>query len=80
MGGDDSQKLLPRRGTYSSRGRSKPPAFSNINALAQRRLLRAVVPALLGLEVAISFRIDDLAQHRFRATQPRSGIGPQSAT
>lgn len=36
MGGDDSQKLLPRRGAYSSPGRSKPPAFSNINTLAQR--------------------------------------------
>ena len=36
MGGDDSQKLLPWRGAYSSPGRSKPPAFSNINTLAQR--------------------------------------------
>src|ERR1700719_3377978 len=33
---DDSQKLLPRRGAYSSPGRSKPPAFSNISTLAQR--------------------------------------------
>jgi hypothetical protein len=31
MGGDDSQKLLPWRGTYSSPGRSKPPAhYENI--------------------------------------------------
>ena len=36
MGGDESQKLLPWRGAYSSPGRSKPPAFSNINTLAQR--------------------------------------------
>jgi hypothetical protein len=26
MGGDDSQKLLPWRGSYSSPGRSEPPA------------------------------------------------------
>jgi hypothetical protein len=26
MGGDDSQKLLPWRGGYSSPGRGKPPA------------------------------------------------------
>ena len=36
MGGDDSQKLRPWRGAYSSPGHSKPPAFSNINTLAQR--------------------------------------------
>jgi hypothetical protein len=35
MGGDDSQKLLPWRGIYSSPGRSKPPALA-INTLAQR--------------------------------------------
>jgi hypothetical protein len=35
MGGDDSQKLLPWRGSYSSPGRSKPPALNNINTLAQ---------------------------------------------
>jgi len=29
MGGDDSQKLLPRRGAYSPPGRSKPPAFKH---------------------------------------------------
>ena len=29
MGGDDSQKLLPWRGIYSSPGRSKPPAQRN---------------------------------------------------
>jgi len=34
MGGDDSQKLLPWRGIYSSPGRSKPPALNNINTLA----------------------------------------------
>ena len=32
MGGDDSQKLLPWRGSYSSPGR-KPPAYSKINTL-----------------------------------------------
>ena len=36
MGGDDSQKLLPWRGAYSSPGRCKPPALRNINTLAQR--------------------------------------------
>jgi hypothetical protein len=35
MGGDDSQKLLPWRGAYSSPGR-KPPAHYRINTLAQR--------------------------------------------
>jgi hypothetical protein len=35
MGGDDSQKLRPWRGTYSSPGRSKPPALE-INTLSQR--------------------------------------------
>src|ERR1035437_9236246 len=29
MGGDDSQKLLPWRGTYSSPGRGRPPAHVN---------------------------------------------------
>ena len=37
MGGDDSQKLLPWRGSYSSPGRSKPPA---LQTLAQTHLLR----------------------------------------
>jgi hypothetical protein len=36
MGGDDSQKLLPRRGMYSSPGRRKPPAHCKINTLAKR--------------------------------------------
>ena len=27
MGGHDSQKLLPRSGSYSSPGRSKPPVL-----------------------------------------------------
>ena len=35
MGGDDSQKLLPRRGLHSSPGR-KPPAHCKINTLTQR--------------------------------------------
>jgi hypothetical protein len=35
MGGDDSQKLLPWRGAYSSPGRSKPPAPCRINTLTQ---------------------------------------------
>jgi hypothetical protein len=34
MGGDDSQKLLPWRGSYSSPGRSKP-GYGEINTLAQ---------------------------------------------
>jgi hypothetical protein len=34
MGGDDSQKLLPWRGAYSSPGRSKP-ALWQINTLPQ---------------------------------------------
>ena len=42
MGGDDSQKLLPWRGIYSSPGRSKPPVLE-INTLAQR----SSVPARL---------------------------------
>jgi hypothetical protein len=29
MGGDDSQKLLPWRGSYSSPGRDEPPALPN---------------------------------------------------
>src|SRR2546425_5804232 len=36
MGGDCSQKLLPRRGTHSSLGRSKRPAQCKINTLSQR--------------------------------------------
>ena len=39
MGGDDSRKLLPWRGAYSSPGRSKPPAFSIFNTLAQSNLV-----------------------------------------
>jgi hypothetical protein len=35
MGGDDSQKLMPRRGIYSSPGRSKPPAHSKINTVTK---------------------------------------------
>jgi hypothetical protein len=38
MGGDDSQKLLPRRGMHSSPGRSKP--------LVQRRIAQR--PSALG--------------------------------
>lgn len=34
MGGDDSQKLLPWRGAYSSPGRSKPVSLQ-INTLTQ---------------------------------------------
>ena len=33
MGGDHSQKLRPWRGAYSSPGRSKPPAHSEINTV-----------------------------------------------
>src|SRR5579871_2229885 len=33
MGGDDSQKLLPWRGTLSSPGRSRPPAHYEINTV-----------------------------------------------
>jgi len=33
MGGDHSQKLLPWRGTYSSPGRSKPPAHREITTV-----------------------------------------------
>jgi hypothetical protein len=36
MGGDNSQKVHPGGVPYSSLGRSKPPAFSNINTLAPR--------------------------------------------
>lgn len=35
MGGDDSQKLLPRRGIHSSPGRSKHPAHYRINTLTK---------------------------------------------
>ena len=33
MGGDDSQKLLPWRGTHSSPGHSRPPAYCKFNTL-----------------------------------------------
>jgi len=36
MGGDDSQKLLPWRGAYSSPGRSKPPAVDKITLYLKR--------------------------------------------
>src|SRR5713101_1863893 len=35
MGGDDSLKLRPWRGTYSSPGRSKPPDHSEINTVTE---------------------------------------------
>jgi hypothetical protein len=35
MGGDDSQKLRPWRGSYSSPGRSKPPDHSEINTVTE---------------------------------------------
>jgi hypothetical protein len=35
MGGYDSQKLRPWRGIHSSPGRSKPPAYDEINNLIQ---------------------------------------------
>jgi hypothetical protein len=47
MGGDDSQKLRPWRGTYSSPGRSKPPALE-INTLSQRSTAPAAFSAELG--------------------------------
>ena len=37
MGGDDSQKLTPWRGIYSSPGHSKPPAHSKINSNGKLR-------------------------------------------
>ena len=43
MGGHDSQKLLPWRGSYSSPGRSKPPAY-RINTVTDYR--RAPLPSL----------------------------------
>ncbi len=41
MGGDDSQKLRPWRGTISSPGRSRPPAHNRINTVAQTQLFLA---------------------------------------
>jgi len=35
MGGDDSQKLLPWRGTYSSLGRSKLQAHQNEHSISK---------------------------------------------
>ena len=44
MGGDDSQKLLPWRGIYSSPGR-KPPAHYEINTVTETAPLFAPLPA-----------------------------------
>jgi len=44
MGGDDSQKLLPWRGAYSSPGRSKPPAPCRINTLTHYLESEALLP------------------------------------
>ena len=35
MGGDDSLKLLPGRGSYSPPGRGRPPAHCKIDNLPQ---------------------------------------------
>ena len=42
MGGDDSQKLMPWRGAYSSPGRSRPPAYSRDQHLSQSAFVRAL--------------------------------------
>jgi hypothetical protein len=44
MGGDDSQKLLPWRGIYSSPGR-KPPAHYEINNVTESAPRFARLPA-----------------------------------
>jgi hypothetical protein len=44
MGGDDSQKLLPWRGSYSSPGR-KPPAHYEINTVTETAPRFARLPA-----------------------------------
>ena len=44
MGGDDSQKLLPWRGIYSSPGR-KPPAHYEINTVTETAPRFARLPA-----------------------------------
>jgi hypothetical protein len=44
MGGDDSQKLLPWRGIYSSPGR-KPPAHYEINTVTETAPRYARLPA-----------------------------------
>ena len=44
MGGDDSQKLLPWRGIYSSPGR-KPPAHYEINTVTETAPRLARLPA-----------------------------------
>jgi hypothetical protein len=48
MGGDDSQKLRPWRGAYSSPGAQQPPAHCEINTLAQSAIYsRRGVPDML---------------------------------
>jgi hypothetical protein len=45
MGGDDSQKLLPWRGTYSPPGRSKPPDISQEHFIQECSPLRCLTDA-----------------------------------
>ena len=44
MGGDDSQKLRPWRGTYSSPGHTSTPAHGNVIPLAQTPPHRTPLP------------------------------------
>ena len=52
MGGDDSQKLLPWRGYYSSPG-PKPPARNEINTVTETAPRFARLPA----ELWLSYRL-----------------------
>jgi hypothetical protein len=47
MGGDDSQKLLPWRGSYSPPGRKPPARLQNQYSSSEAMYFGAVIPALL---------------------------------
>jgi glycerol uptake facilitator-like aquaporin len=62
MGGDDSQKLLPWRGAYSSPGR-KPPAhyeFNTVTENCRRDLARATIPRPASPGAWLSYRLPGL--------------------
>lgn len=85
MGGDDSQKLLPWRGSYSSPGRSKPPAFNEIKTLAQnlcsvRSNQGAAAPSRQGSTILMRLPFGDLFPMCFEVGECRlKTLGQQRA-
>jgi hypothetical protein len=72
MGGDDSQKLLPWRGAYSSPGRSKPASLQ-INTLAQGLSLLGPTNSFEQRHGRTLVTTEDVAEREFQPTEVSNG-------